>query len=155
MTASEGGSNCFLDFGHIGSGGIEFMKGKSFLRKKKLLVLFLVLLGLGGSAIRFADKQGRIFRFVKKNANELEKVAVSCLGGNNSVEYYQGIKVEGLYEGGHDIVEFSSGGFGIVPSSTYYGFYYSPEDVPVATAFFMNCDGYSLVSEEKDEGAWF
>lgn len=25
------------------------------------------------------------------------------------------------------------------------------EDVPVATAFFMSCDGYSLVSEEKDE----
>lgn len=135
--------------------GYRIYEGKEFFAQKEIAVLLLVLLGLGGCAIRFADKQGRIIRFVKKNANELEKVAVSCLEGNNPAEYYQGIKVEGLYEGEHDIVEFSSGGFGIVPSSTYYGFYYSPEDVPVATAFFMNCDGYSLVSEEKDEGAWF
>ena len=29
-------------------------------------------------------------------------------------------------------VEFYCGGYGLVPSSSYYGFYYSPKDIPLA-----------------------
>ncbi|MCD7733467.1 MAG: hypothetical protein LUH56_08535 [Oscillospiraceae bacterium] len=48
----------------------------------------------------------------------------------------------------HEMIEYTLSGFGIAPSSTYYGCYYSPDDLPMAYAQ-MN---YHLV--KQSEGYW-
>ena len=47
-----------------------------------------------------------------------------------------------------NVVAFNMGGFGLAPSSVYYGFYYSPEDIPVGTG-----EG-QLVKAEEDSACW-
>lgn len=44
---------------------------------------------------------------------------------------WHGAKLSGLFP--ETVVAFYLGGFGLAPSSTYYGFYYSPDDIPVGT----------------------
>ena len=51
----------------------------------------------------------------------LEKQQISC----------HGARLSGLFP--ETVVTFYLGGFGLAPSSTYYGFYYSPDDIPVGT----------------------
>ena len=41
------------------------------------------------------------------------------------------VQLTGLFP--ENVVAFYMGGFGLAPSSVYYGFYYSPEDIPVGT----------------------
>lgn len=48
----------------------------------------------------------------------------------------------------HTMVEFFLTGRGLVPSSTYYGCYYSPDDVPLP---FQNTD---LPLTETEPGRW-
>ena len=56
--------------------------------------------------------------------------------------------MDGVFQGEQKIVQFYFSGKGLVPSSTYYGFYYSEENTPAA---FQN------VSEELEpvsENEW-
>lgn len=123
-------------------------------RKKYFLTAVIIFLSICAIIAAFSNKQRKIFRFVTNNISELEEIAAACLYGDDSIKEYRGVRVEGLYEGEHSIVEFYYNGFGIAPSSTYYGFYYSPDDVPVATAFFMNYEGYKLTDEKSGEWVW-
>jgi len=56
------------------------------------------------------------------------------------------VQLTGLFP--EDVVAFYMGGFGLAPSSVYYGFYYSPEDIPVGTG-----EG-QLVKAEGDNAGW-
>ena len=56
------------------------------------------------------------------------------------------VQLTGLFP--EDVVAFYMGGFGLAPSSVYYGFYYSPEDIPVGTG-----EG-QLVKAEEDSACW-
>lgn len=51
----------------------------------------------------------------------LEKQQISC----------HGARLSGLFP--ETVAAFYLVGFGLAPSSTYYGFYYSPDDIPVGT----------------------
>ena len=48
------------------------------------------------------------------------------------VERYKGVEVEGVYPGASPIVQFYTGGRGLVPSAAYWGFYYSESGQPAA-----------------------
>ncbi len=122
-------------------------------KKKGIAIIFsgagIVLL----AALFFhfmGDYEGRINHFVKSNETALEEIALDQLGGVETVSEYQGAKIEGVCSGEHKIVQFFSGGFGLVPSSTYYGFYYSEDDVPVAYANSNN----KLTVVSDNEWAW-
>ena len=56
------------------------------------------------------------------------------------------VQLTGLFP--ENVVAFYMGGFGLAPSSVYYGFYYSPEDIPVGTG-----EG-QLVKAEGDNAGW-
>ena len=124
-------------------------------RKKKTgWILFLAI--AAGALLLMAlllfqgSRERKIARFVLDNQEELLKISLDCLHGQPAAERYQDVFVEGCYEGEGWIVQFYAGGSGLVPSSRYYGFYYSPEDQPAA---FQNVQ-VPLTSDGQGEWTW-
>ena len=60
--------------------------------------------------------------------------------------------IESIYffDGEHKMVEFMIDGDGVIPPAPYYGFYYSPDDVPLA---FQNIN-VSLTEYAENEWKW-
>ena len=116
--------------------------------KKRLYVLLLVaIFGMIVLKIVF-NPYAKISRFVNHNEGNLR---ASC-------EFYleqdyvnkEDAHVMGIYRGENKIVQFFYSGKGITPAGVYYGFYYSPDDIPVPY-----CNGkeeLKMVSE--DEWTW-
>lgn len=98
-------------------------------RDKKIIVVVLILLTICGIK-HSSNPEHRINNFIKQNREELVTIAEAHLNSDPSITTYKGVEVEPVCRGKHDIVEFYYCGVGLVPSSTYYGFYYSPDDVP-------------------------
>ena len=94
--------------------------------------------------------QEGIMRFVLSHRETLEEIAADCLNQNRTAERYKGVEVEGVFPGEHPIVQFSTGGFGLVPSTGYCGFYYSESGRPAA---YQNVD-MELVPVSDDEWTW-
>ena len=119
------------------------------MKKRRRWICFLVGIGVLWAAAAFMlDHESRIPAFVIRHREDLEEIAVSCLRGDDAVEKYRGVKVEGVYSGEHEIVQFLYFAFGLVPSTRYYGFYYSQDDVPVP---FQNA---GAVLSQVSEGEW-
>ena len=120
--------------------------------KKILFSLLLIILCITVFRI-YHNPERKIRNFVTKNEEELTVIAKEYLSGeryylSNQKDEYKGVEADGLKRGKHDIVEFFYSGKGIVPASVYYGFYYSPDDVPVS-----HQNGEAPVREVK-EGEW-
>lgn len=94
--------------------------------------------------------QAGIRRFVLSHQAELEEIAADCLSQGRTVERYNDVEVEGVYPGASPIVQFYTGGWGLVPSSTYWGFYYSESGQPAA---YQNVD-MELVPVSDEEWTW-
>ena len=94
--------------------------------------------------------QAGIRRFVLSHQAELEEIAADCLSQGRTVERYNDVEVEGVYPGASPIVQFYTGGWGLVPSSTYWGFYYSESGQPAA---YQNVD-MELVPVSENEWTW-
>lgn len=114
----------------------------------------ILKLGIIASIIVFctwyANPERRIFSMVKRNLSEYEIAAEQMLNGE--VPAY-GINVSGVNDvkvslGEHRSVNFFVTGFGLAPSSVYYGFYYSPEDLPM-----MHMDEMAKLTEQE-ENVW-
>ena len=97
-----------------------------------------------------------ISKYVNENYEELEHIAIEYMNGNelDKPQYVKSISVHSpdkLYVNSNNtIVEFHQGGRGLVSSSTYYGFYYSKNDIP---ASFQNSGG-ELTEYEKNKWSW-
>lgn len=109
-----------------------------------VIVMVAVLIKESCSPVNWEKKAREL---VLENEEELEKIAQQCIAGEEELNF-EGIK-KIQYWSDYPLVEFFMGGMGIVPASTYYGFYYSPDDKPMA---FM--DNGELVTEEKDSWKW-
>ncbi len=76
----------------------------------------------------YLDKN-QIFSAVQENQVMLRE----CVLGNDPEQAKQIRGIQSVrYDADEDYYEFSCGGAGIVPASSYYGFYYSPKDAPLA-----------------------
>ena len=121
------------------------------MKKGRRWIWFLAAIGvLWGTAAFLLDHENRVPAFVLRHREDLEAIASSCLAGGAAAEKYRGVKVEGVYSGEHEIVQFCSFAFGLAPSTRYYGFYYSPDDVP---ADFQNA-GVGLTPVSQGEWTW-
>ena len=124
------------------------------MMKAKKVPILLVLLGallasvLLLTAARGRDRLAGIARFVTVNQAALEEIAADCLRGGQTAARYKSVEIEGVFPGEHRIVQFFSSGFGLVPSSTYCGFYYSEDGVPAA---YQNVD---VPLTPAGEGEW-
>lgn len=97
-----------------------------------------------------------IAKYVNENYEELEHIAIEYINGNEveKPKYVRSISVHSPNElyvhTDNTIVEFDQGGSGLVSSSTYYGFYYSENDIPAA---FQN-SSKELTEYEKNKWSW-
>ena len=117
-------------------------------RKIVTIVVAVVLAALCLAAVKlwftpkfratlFVMRYGDYVEEKYENRILISKENVNCI----SMTYY-GSKYR------HPMIEFDLCGFGIAPSSTYYGCFYSPDDVPLVYGQ-MN---YTLV--KQSEGYW-
>ena len=125
------------------------------MKAKKASVLLILLCALLIPAlllttVRSGDHPVGIERFVAANQAALEEIAADCLRGSQTAARYKSVEIEGVFPGEHRIVQFFSSGFGLVPSSTYCGFYYSEDGVPAA---YQNVD-VPLTPAGEDAWRW-
>ena len=118
--------------------------------KKRLYVLLLVAI-FGVIVLKIvSNPYAKISRYVNHNEGNLRASCEFYLEQKHVNKADTEIDVMGIYGGEHNIVQFFYSGKGIAPSGVYYGFYYSPDDIPVPY-----CNGneeLKMVSE--DEWTW-
>ena len=99
--------------------------------KRRICILLLVaILGMFAFKIAF-DPYAKISRYVNHNEGNLRASCEFYLEQNHVNWADTEIDVMGIYGGEHKIVQFFYSGKGIAPAGIYYGFYYSPDDIPV------------------------
>lgn len=120
------------------------LKNTSKIKTAIVIVITVILVG----AFRYHfDYERRITSFVTKNEPELTALAEEYLEKTGQKEItYRGVRIGGVFPAG-EVVPFDVGGIGIVPTASYYGFYYSPEDIPVS-----NGEGELKKVEEQHTG---
>lgn len=114
------------------------MKKNLFLLACACLLLIVVLL-------RPSARRSTPEYFFSRHREELQAAAEQVLSAGSA----EGVAVEGVESidfrpGPAPIIEFTTSGFGLVPSSHYEGLYYSPGDTP---APFQNTQPPLLESE--------
>ena len=84
--------------------------------------------------------------FVKLYHEDIEESLSLGMGVPADDAVLFGYKYVNTWEGEHTMTEFLISASGLVPQSTYYGCYYSPDDVPMA---FQNPAGIELTETES------
>ncbi len=118
--------------------------------KKNICVLLLVAI-FGVIVLKIvSNPYAQIARYVNHNEGNLRASCEFYLEQKHVNKADTEIDVMGIYGGEHKIVQFFYSGKGIAPAGVYYGFYFSPDDIPVPY-----CNGkeeLKMVSE--DEWTW-
>lgn len=114
--------------------------------KKKgwLLVLAFVI----GAALFLSTPERRVKGYFHSHQEELTQ-AVARWQMGEGLSFAPGLTAN-IWEGEHDMVEYIVISRGIVPSGRYYGFFYSPDSVPLA---FQN-SGEALTRRSQYEWVW-
>ena len=103
-------------------------------RRRGSMILVIVglvaLVAIVGVASMALDAQRRIFSMVKQRQVVYEQAAHQLLEDGEVLEI-EDIESMYVFEGEHNMVEFMVDGDGMIPPAQYYGFYYSPDDVPL------------------------
>lgn len=103
-------------------------------RNKLILAVILVCITILAfslfSYLRSSSK-GNVAKYVKLHETELTAFAEQIISNDTAEASYQGWEVQ-YFPGSDDIgiVQFTISSFGLVPSGTYKGFYYSPSNEP-------------------------
>ena len=117
------------------------------LRKKTFIIFAAAAIALV-SIIKLSDPMLRAKAFVAVYGDRIETACADRLVEPDGIPAVDIDLYHGRYE--HEMVEFMLGGRGLAPSSTYYGCYYSPDDVPLA---FQNMD-VKLTQDGHDYWVW-
>ena len=110
------------------------------------LLALVVLIGVAGVAM---DAERRIYSMVTDNRIIYEQAALQLMD-DGEVRDLDDIESMYVFSGTHDMVEFMVDEDGLIPSAQYYGFYYSPDDVPLA---FQNIN-VPLTEYKENEWEW-
>lgn len=117
---------------------------KRAVRIGMAVLLFICIFGIANKP------EHRISRYVIAHEAELTQFSEMYDISSKAEDHFHGIQVDGLYGDDDKILQFYFTGFGIAPSSTYYGFYYASEDVPVP---YCN-EKFPLQEISEDEWEW-
>ena len=122
--------------------------------KKRLIIIGILILAWVFLRLWF-HSEIRIKHFVNSNERNLQEIALTYLSGekipsSSERDYYKSVEIWGVQSGEHPVVKFFYSGKGIVPSGVYYGFYYSPDNVPAA----ILDEGRMLKPSGKEEWMW-
>lgn len=116
------------------------------MKKKGLIVIALIF--LAGAALFFSTPERRVTGYFYRHMEELEENAARWQAGE-SLSHDPKLTVN-VWDGEHEIVEYLVTGRGFGPSCSYYGFFYSPDGVPVS---FQN-SGEKLSQRGQYEWVW-
>lgn len=115
-----------------------------------LIVGVLITLVVIVSVVRMSlDAEGRIFTMVKDRKVVYEQAAHQLLEDGEVLDI-EDIESIYVFTGEHNMVEFIVDGDGLIPPAQYYGFYYSPDDVPLP---FQNVK-VPLTEYKENEWEW-
>ena len=123
------------------------------MKYKKTIVIVLLLLVISVPVVLFASSTPykRIERYVNSLGGKLEQTCEFYLEqGYVNQSGDETVDVMGIYGDTNKIVQFNYSGFGMGSATTYYGFYYSPSDVPVP---YCN-DDYALTETTAEKWTW-
>lgn len=111
------------------------------------LGIFTILLSYFSREIGLSS-ENEIASYVNENIDVLENMAISKINGE-TVLMIEGISNISSYEDRDNIVvQFETGGKGLVPESTYYGFYYSKNNLPFVF------DNFDIPLEKVNNNQW-
>lgn len=100
------------------------------------MIVIAVFIIVTVSVVKYiSNPERQIKNFINQNNQnnkELATIAEAYLSSDTAAKTYKSVEVKQVFRGKHDTVQFYYGGAGVVPASKYYGFYYSPDDVPTA-----------------------
>ncbi|MBQ2698166.1 MAG: hypothetical protein IJF59_05760 [Clostridia bacterium] len=118
-------------------------------RKSFLLVTLMALIAVFTVVRTATSPYQKIRRYVAQHREPLT-AACEALLQQQPVERtgFEPAKLVGVCGEDVKIVRFSFGGSGIAPASISYGFYYSPDDLPIP------CDGGRWRLERESAEAW-
>lgn len=116
------------------------------MKKKGLIVIALIF--LAGAALFFSTPERRAAGYFYRHMEELEENAARWQAGE-PLSHDPRLTVN-VWDGEHEIVEYIVVSRGLVPSGSYYGFFYSPDGVPVS---FQN-SGEKLLRRSQYEWVW-
>lgn len=126
------------------------------MRRKGMVLAAVLLCGLLVIFLPRGDRKERAARYVRQNREELEQLVEALAEGGDIPAAYNGWPVSRRADIG--MVTFETGASGLVPSSAYWGFYYSPENTPLPVmgaeemAYAPSGDGWRW--EEPDGDNW-
>lgn len=113
-----------------------------FMRKVYISIVVICIFVMIGVGIWYSNPQRRIMRYVIANQKELEQHMSAYFEEGQNLSYNNDVKTVNAWEGKHPMVEYLMP----VARAGYYGFYYSPDDVPLA---FQNAE---YTCEETEDG---
>ncbi|MBE5880372.1 MAG: hypothetical protein E7288_10435 [Lachnospiraceae bacterium] len=120
--------------------------------KKKTVIKILIVVGAILFLKWYSNPERRIFAMVERNLEKYEIAAQQMLSGEIAASGVEapGVRDVDVIMGEHIVVDFFVTGYGLAPSGGYYGFYYSPEDLPM-----MYMDEMAKLTEyEPDAWTW-
>lgn len=120
-------------------------KHKHLRRLTGILIALVIVLAL--SFVLLRNSKPVVIAYVQRNHGELTEFSQAAMEHfhDPQVRTYRGWTVD-CFPGGN-IVQFTVSSFGLGPSASYQGFYYSPQDVPLG---FQGTD----VTLEAANGGW-
>ena len=103
-------------------------------RRGSMILLLMVVFAVGamiGIVGKSLNAERRIYAMVKERQIIYEQAAHQLLDDGEVLEVED---IESIYafDGEHKMVEFMIDADWVIPPAQYYGFYYSPDDVPLA-----------------------
>lgn len=119
------------------------------IRLKPLIIITAVIIAMIG-VIKLSDPRTLANAFVAVYGSRIEtECADSLIDGAKKLENLPAMSVKVWHgKSEHDMIEFLLAGSGLAPSSSYYGCYYSPDDVPLAF------QGMDVTLTEEGPGYW-
>lgn len=119
-------------------------------KKRRATTLIIVLAALIALvlAVKLSAPERAVVRTFKANEAALNQMVEAYLAGDTDALKINilGVRDVDYWHGEHEMIEFFVTGRGIVPASSYYGFYYSVDGVPLA---FQNA---KVTLGEKEDG---
>lgn len=127
------------------------------MRRRGAVLAAVLLCGLLALPLGGGGKE-RAARYVRQNREELEQLVEALAEGGDVPASYNGWSISYCADTG--MAAFETGASGLAPSSAYWGFYYSPENIPLPVmgaeeaAYAPSGDGWRWEEPEGDNWAY-
>ena len=120
-------------------------------RKKRVVISVLIVLVIIAVSCILNVPANKTKIVLNIWGDEFKENSIQALENESAKERMHGVILDGVFEDSeNEIVQYTVKDFGLPSAGAYYGFYYSPNDVPVA---FQNVH-CTLKEEGEDHWSW-